>query len=99
MRGAAVDWAVLITAPAIWFLSFLAGFAVAPVTCPRQSNGLLWTISVLAFVCVGAATIAGSRRWKHGGGWLAIFATVLSAGFCLVIVAQAIPSLILQGCQ
>lgn len=99
MSGRLVDWGVLIASPAIWFASFLAGFAVAPLTCPRQSNGLLWMISISALLLTGAAGLMGRRRWKHGGGWLAILAAILSAGFCLVIVAQMIPSLVLQGCQ
>jgi hypothetical protein len=94
-----IDWAVLVGAPTIWFFSFLAGFAIAPLTCPRQSNGLLWLVSIIAFVLVGAATVAARRRWRQDGGWLAIVGTILSAGFCLVIVAQWIPSIILQGCQ
>ncbi len=99
MSGPLVEWGIVIAAPVIWFVSMLAGFAVAPLTCPRQPNGLLLLISVIAFLLVACACFVGRLRWKRSGGWIAILGTILSAGFLLVIVAQAIPSLMLQGCQ
>jgi uncharacterized membrane protein len=92
-------WSVVLAAPAIWFASLGAGFAVAPLTCARQSNAILWLISAIALVLDAICGYAAWREWQRGHRWLALNGTILSAGFFLVIGAQTIPSLILAGCQ
>lgn len=92
-----------LAAPLIWFLNQVAQFALAPLACAWKSNALLVLISVCALaldaVC-GVAAWSASRDTAHlvMPRWLALSGVVLSAGFFLVIFAQALPNLMLAGC-
>ena len=92
-------WLPVLVSPAIWFASFLAAFAVAPLTCAHHSNGLLWLISGLALALNCLNGFAAWRIWERTPGWLAMSGILVSAGFFIVIAAQAIPSLLMPGCQ
>ena len=99
MNGQLMLWAAVLASPVIWFASLGAGFAVAPLTCARDSNALLWLISGIALVLDATSGFAAWRAWQRGRSWLALNGIILSAGFFLVIGAQAIPGLMLAGCQ
>jgi hypothetical protein len=102
--------AAALASPLIWFASQGAGFALAPVTCMAQSNAGLWFVSVIALLLVCGSGYAAWMQWSRTGEtdppaseamprWLAISGVVLAGGFFIVIVAQAIPTLILHGCE
>jgi hypothetical protein len=99
MKEQLTVWIAVLASPTIWFASLAAGFAVAPLTCARQSNALLWLISGIALALDAASGFAAWREWQRGRGWLALNGIILSAGFFLVIAAQAIPSVMLAGCE
>jgi hypothetical protein len=100
MRGSLVLWIVVLASPVIWFASQLAGFAIAPLTCTQQSNLLLWLVSGAALILDAVTGYAAWRSWQYAdGGWLALSGVILSSGFFLVIIAQALPTFMLAGCQ
>jgi heme/copper-type cytochrome/quinol oxidase subunit 3 len=99
VKGSLTTWAVVLATPTIWFASFLAGFAIAPLTCARQSNALLWLISGIALALDAVCGYVAWREWQRGRDWLALNGIILSGGFFLVIGTQGIPILMLAGCQ
>ena len=106
-------WTGIFAGPVVWLLSFEANFALAPWACEFQNKLALFIVTVLALILVASAGLLAWREWKAvgktwpggAGGTLAreqIMAgsgILVSAMFFLVIVAQAIPNLILGACD
>ncbi|HLH02557.1 MAG TPA: hypothetical protein VKX25_07295 [Bryobacteraceae bacterium] len=106
-------WITLLAGPVLWLISFQAKFAWAPITCSTQSKFAILLFSALAFALSAIAGLLAWRTWRSVGSevpgqsanpidrtrFMALGAVALSAGFCIVIVAQAIPDLILEACQ
>lgn len=106
-------WMTDLGAPIIWLFSFQANFTWAPWACIFQVKAWLYFVSALALLLeLGIAALAWSQ-WKalgaeapgDGGGTLprarimAIAGIVFGLGFGTVVVAQAIPELLLGACQ
>ncbi len=88
----------LVLAPMAWFASLEANFVLAPLACAGHGKGMLLLVSVAA---LALAIAGGLLAWKqrHDHRRLAIAGAVISAFCALVIVAQAIPNVILGGCE
>jgi len=81
-----------------WFASLAAKFALAPLACSGHGRGILPLISALALgLAVASSVLAWTQRDFHHR--LAVSGTVISALFGIVIVAQAVPNLMLGGCE
>jgi predicted permease len=94
----AVLGAGLVLAPLAWFASLEGNFALAPLACAGHGKGMLLLVSTAA---LGLAIVSGILAWTQRDlhRRLAISGTVVSALFSLVILAQAIPNLMLGGCE
>ena len=88
----------LVLAPMAWFASLEANFALAPLACAGHGRNILLLISIAA---LALAMTGGLLAWTQRGFHqrLAVAGAVMSALFAIVIVAQAIPNLILGGCE
>ena len=85
-------------APIAWFASLEANFALAPRACTGNGKSTLLLVSAVA---LSLAAISGLLAWtqRDSNRRLAVSGTVISALFAVVIVAQAIPNLMLGGCE
>ena len=106
-------WISILAGPLLWLMSFEALFALAPWACTFQDKLALYMVSLAAFLLSGASALLGWRQWTAlGREWagegagpvargriMAIGGIVLSSGSCLIIIAQAIPELILRSCD
>jgi len=88
----------LILAPMAWFASLEANFAMAPLACAGHGKSMLLLISGAA---LGLTVLSGLLAWTQRSlhRRLAISGTVISALFTIVVLAQAIPNLMLGGCE
>jgi hypothetical protein len=88
----------LVLAPLAWFASLEANFALASLACSERGKSLLLLVSATALVsAIASGILAWTQRDLHRR--LAISGTVISALFSIVILAQAIPNLMLGGCE
>jgi hypothetical protein len=94
----AVLGAGLVLAPLAWFASMEANFALAPLACAGHRKSTLLLVSAVA---LGLAVAGGLLAWtqRNSQRRLAVSGAVISALFAIVIVAQAIPNLMLGGCE
>jgi len=106
-------WTGVLGGPIVWLLSFEANFALAPWACTFDAKLALYIVSVVALVLAAASGLLAWRQWKElGQEWpgegdgalprsriMAIGGVLLSAMFFLVILAQALPEIILGACQ
>jgi hypothetical protein len=102
MTGNLVLWVWILASPAIWFFNLAANFALVSLECSDKGKTALYLISV---VSLGATAAAGALSWRQ---WrllepsrkrdMALGGTALGGLFFLVILAQAIPNLMLAGC-
>lgn len=106
-------WISILTGPIIWLISFQANFALVPWACIFQGKLALYLVTVFALLVCAASAITAWREWRavgreldfEGSGALprtrmmALSGIVLSVSFSLVILAQAIPEVILRECQ
>ena len=106
-------WISVLAGPLLWLMSFEALFALAPWACTFQDKLALYMVTLAAFILSAASAVLGWRQWTAlGREWagegdgpvprgriMAIGGIVLSSGSCLIIIAQAIPELILRSCD
>jgi hypothetical protein len=88
----------LILPPLAWFTSLEANFALAPRACGGHGKGILLVVSAAA---LALAVTGGLLAWRQQDTHrrLALAGAAISALCALVIVAQAIPNLMLGGCE
>ena len=88
----------LVLAPMAWFASLEANFALAPLACAGHGKSMLLLISSVA---LGLAAVSGLLAWtqRNFHRRLAVSGAVVSVLFSVVIIAQAIPNLMLGGCE
>ena len=106
-------WLAFFAAPLAWLCSFQAKFSWTPWVCASQSKLAPLSFALIAFLLSALAGLVARRQWKELGAqqpgeaadvparsrFMAIGAMVFSVSFCVVIVAQTIPDLILGVCQ
>ena len=106
-------WTGVLAGPIIWLCSFEANFALAPWACIFQVKLALYVVSFLGLLLCAASGVLAWQQWKavgtelpgDGGGPLprirvmALSGVVLSASFFLIVLAQAIPELMLAPCE
>lgn len=106
-------WTGVLAGPFIWLASFEALFALNPWACTFQTKVALYIVSTVAFLLSLGACLLALRKWNalgreadpRGGDKLSrsrimAFGGVVLSGFtCVIIVAQAIPELVLGACQ
>jgi hypothetical protein len=106
-------WTAILAGPIIWLTSFEALFALNPWACIFQTKAALYTVSVIALAGSAASGLLAWNQWKalglempgDGGDRLArsrsmaFSGVILSTFCCLIIIAQAIPELVLESCQ
>lgn len=105
-------WITILAGPIAWFISMEANFALAPWVCQWQSRVAPNLVSILALLLVASFGFLARREWTHlrsNAGdpqsvearprAMAIGGTVLSGLFFIVILAQAFPHWMLNGCQ
>jgi uncharacterized iron-regulated membrane protein len=88
----------LFLAPLVWFVSLEANFALAPLACSGHGKSPLLLVSAVA---LSLALVSGFLAWTQRDFHrrLAVSGAVISALFSIVIIAQAIPNVILGGCE
>ena len=106
-------WTGVLGGPIIWLSSFEARFALSPWACTFQSKSALHAVATGALLlCAGCAWLS-FRQWRALGAqesspeagvvprsnFLAILGVVLSCGCAMIVIAQAIPEILLQACE
>jgi hypothetical protein len=106
-------WTGVLAGPVVWLLSFEANFTLAPWACEFNTKIALFLVTIAALILVAASGLLAWREWNTLGRVspddiagalgrsrvMALGGVLLSAMFFLVIVAQAIPELILGACE
>ena len=106
-------WTGILTGPVVWLISFEINFAMAPWACVDQRKIALYVVSLIALIVSAGSGMLAWSQWKElgselpgdGGGAIprsrvmALSGMLLSGMFCLVIIAQAIPELMLGACE
>jgi hypothetical protein len=113
MNRAFALWASILTGPIAWLISFEINFAMVPWACVDQRKIALYIVSLIALVISAGSGVLAWSQWKQlgselpgeGGGAIprsrimALSGMLLSGMFCLVIIAQSIPELMLGACE
>ncbi|HMF78535.1 MAG TPA: hypothetical protein VK604_22950 [Bryobacteraceae bacterium] len=100
----------ILTGPIVWFLNLEATYMLASLTCAGQGKTVLYLISALSLAATLVATGFCWSQWrrlestpstlvlsrKRG---MALGGAGLGGLSFLVILAQAIPNVMLEGCK
>ena len=111
--GIAVQWFGILAGPAAWFLDQQVSYSIVQWVCGGGPHFVLHLITVGSLLLVGAGAFASStalQRTQPGaaadgsqpderGRFMAILGLVLCAFFALVILAMAVPRVVLDACQ
>jgi hypothetical protein len=113
MKSQALLWAGIFAGPAAWFLQLEANFALAPLACSGRGKVAMYCVSAaaLTLTVLGGGISLGQRHIsardtlsdqvpaRSRRRTMALAGIGLSALFILVIAAQTIPNLLMQGCE
>ncbi len=113
LRRDLVLWGSLAAGPISWLCSFQAKFSWNQWACAAQTKLAPLLFALVAFGLTALGGVLAWRQWKAMGEqaageagdamarsrFMAIGGMTLSASFCLVILAQTVPDLILEVCQ
>ncbi len=113
MRRDAQLWTGVLAGPTVWFIGFLANFALAPWACTLGWKAALFVIAAISLVLTAASGLLSWKLWRQvgielpgesGGAVahersLALAGVLLSAMFFLVVLAQFVPNVLLGGCD
>lgn len=98
-------WLLALTAPVVWFIDLEADFAVAGWTCAWRSRLALALISAASLAVVAGTGLVARRRQSYSSGAAQSSLALLTGGlvlsllFFIVILAQIVPTIFLDGCQ
>jgi hypothetical protein len=97
--------------PLAWFVHLQASYALVPWVC---AGGHRIVLLLLAAAAIVASTLAGLAAWRswpggerlageprgiEGARLLSLLGVLVSASFVLVLIASAIPPLVLRSCD
>jgi hypothetical protein len=113
MKSEAMLWTGIATGPIAWFVNLEVSFALAPGACTGPGKSLLHLAAALALLLTLAAGCLSFSQWHMPRAdvageptpffsrrrAMALAGMGLSALFFLVTLAQAIPNLVLGGCE
>ncbi len=103
----------LLAGPLVWAAQLQASYSLGTMNCGDRSRIVLHLVSLVSLIVVAAAAWTAWRAWRVlGEQWpqdtggppgrarfMAATGTLTSAGFFLVILAQAIPSFVFPICR
>jgi len=99
------------TGPIAWFVQLQANYALVPWACSRGHRSVLVLVTLVA---AGVTVVGGMTAWKswpgpdrltgepqgiEGARLLSLLGVVLSASFVLVLIAFAVPPIVLRPCD
>jgi hypothetical protein len=104
----------VIAGPVVWAIHDVAAYLLVPRACTSHSAALaIHAISIAALVVLALLSISAKRRYQSVSlgsqatevdnwppeRWVPAACAILSSVFFLVILAQAIPTFIIEQCQ
>ena len=98
-------WTSILLSPLAWFANLCINYAIAPLTCGGHGKIASSAISIAALIVTVLCGLLALRLLQREKGVadrsqaMSIAGAVISAGFFLVIVAQAIPQILFSGCE
>ena len=106
-------WAGLLAGPTVWAISFVAKVFVGGWVCVYPWKPALFAITALALLAAAGAGLLSWSLWQQlrresasaptgpiaTAHAMALGGVVLNAGFLLVLIAQALPDMMLAGCE
>lgn len=104
-RGEIALGAALLAPPAAWMLDLLLLYSLQRYVC---ATGAVWLFHLSTAAALGVAGAAGAVAWRalppqreseRRRRFLAVSGVALSAGFVLLILAEAVPTLLLEPCR
>jgi hypothetical protein len=111
MKPEAMLWIGIAAGPIAWFVNLEVSFALAPGACTDRGKLLLHFAAAIALLLTFAAGCLSLSQWQmlrtNAGDApvdarrraMAVAGMSLSALFFLVTLAQAIPNVVLRGCE
>lgn len=111
-RGLLTLWGGLLIAPVAWILHQQSSYLLVYWACPNNAAYVFHLVTVVLLALAGIGTYLGFTAWMHSGkGWadeggsivdrtrfMALSGFLLSGLFVFVILAQWIPTVIVDPC-
>jgi hypothetical protein len=106
-------WTGLLVPPIVWAIQMQVNYVLVSQLCQQGNSWPVYLVSLPALLITLAAGFGSWRAWARVNGvrsddgarpasvarFMAVLGVMTSALFSLVIIAQAVPSFILHGCQ
>ena len=113
MKRNAALWTGLLLGPIVWLIAFETGFALTDWACAMRARSAALIIWLVALAITSVSGLLAWSEWRRlgrevpgdGAGavprarLMALGGVLLSGLMCVVIVAQAIPAVLLEACQ
>jgi hypothetical protein len=112
-RGDVLLWIAALAGPFSWILAELLSYSLAPTACWLGRPLLLYLVPLVSLPVTLTGALIARHRWRREPAgstergepgdsrsrFMAIAAFWMCAGFALVILATAVPPLVLRVCD
>ncbi|BBA32902.1 uncharacterized protein sS8_0937 [Methylocaldum marinum] len=109
--GIAALWAGLLAGPAAWALHLQTSYSITPFFHGPGSTLALYLVTLAALAIAAAGGLIARRNWQRAGAawpggeggviarsrFMALSGMIISAYFFVIILAQAVPIMILRS--
>jgi hypothetical protein len=96
-------WVWILVSPAVWFFSLETNYALASLACAGGGKTILYAVTACSLgVTAAAAAVCGNQLrllQPSRKRAMALAGAALGSFFFFVILAQAIPNVMLAGCE
>jgi hypothetical protein len=98
-----VLWLWIFASPLVWFLNLAASYAVASHVCASGGKTVLYSVSAFSLLTTAVAAGVCGSQWRliepSRKRAMAFGGSALGSLCFLVILAQAIPNIVMAGCE
>jgi hypothetical protein len=95
-------WLWIFVSPLVWFLNLTANYAVAAHVCASGGKAVLYTVTVVSLASTAIAAGVCGRQWQliePSRKRAMALGGVALGGLCFVVIlAQAIPNVLMADC-
>jgi hypothetical protein len=96
-------WLWIVVSPLVWFLNLTANYAVAARVCASGGKTVLYSVTAFSLMLTAVAAGVCGRQWQllepSRKRAMALGGAVLGGLCFLVILAQAVPNVLMAACE
>lgn len=102
IKSDVVLWVWILVSPAVWFFNLETNYALVSLTCGSAAKSLFYIVTAFSLGAIAVAASVCANQWRRlepsRKRAMAFAGAALGGLSFFVILAQAIPNIMMAGC-